>query len=687
MMVPWGTVLSWSLAALCGMAAWFCWLQALPRVPVGLRVIVAFGVFVLGPGATAARLFTRRADRLERAIVPLGSGLVTAATVAYLLGMLGALRLFPWVAAALTGLAVHGAITGTPATNRPDRRAILACVLVAALAGGAGAVAYAKRLTITTESVIVNGDYDSYDSSYYAAMSSELATHVPPEAPFYAGHRLNFSYHPQLVLGMIYRFGAVPLIDLYFRYAWPVFLIMGALTMFMFVRRITMDAVALLAVCLLLLGSDLSYIAALFFRQRPYWDNLLWSTNWMTPGAEMLYFNPWTLALCVLFLGLWALVHAEDIDERRGLLASCVCFGSLVQFKPFAFASVMVALLGVMVSGGVDRTTKRRLAMVGVGSLAVGFPYLISVAAHYQDSQSVLALGNGYVDVLPDIVMRQLGLGTVLAPMARALGVEWGTWPATLLPLVAANVLFFVGGVGIRLVGVPAVWRAIRAGRDGQPVWPVMAWMIVTGVASPLLLISHPYHQTFQFLHLSLYLLWIFVALTVFDRTRGQPWRRAVVIAAVILSTTPSTLHYLLVKWSDDRHPFVSVDADALTVVDYLRREDPDHTVLIQHYPDRPFFISLLAERRTVLAWARYARDSAPLRAEIDAFFDSARGDPTGARSILTRHHVTHVLETVGSDHIHPDLLRSLRPLVITPAFRLYAVPPGFTNLAKKGSS
>jgi len=664
-------VVSPLLATAGGVAAWLLWQWALPSVPGPLRAIVALAVFVIGPGAALADPLTRRVDAVERAIVPLGTGLVGAAALAHALGQLGATSLFPWVAAALTGVSIQRAIVRPPVSGRADRRTLIAVALIAILAAGAGTVAYAKRLSVTPDALIVNGSYDSYDSSYYAAMSAELATHIPPEAPFWTGHRLDYSYHPQLVLAMVYRFGGVPLLDLYFRYAWPTFLIMTGLTAFIFIRRIAGTSVALLATCLLLFGSDLSYIAAFFFRDRPYWDDLLWSTNWMAPGAELLFFNPWTPALCVMFLGLWSLVHAEEADGRASLIAACACFGSLVQFKPFGYAVVLGALAMTAVAGALDSKARRRLLLVLAGSIAVSVPYLVSVLSHYDDSQSVLLVGVGYATVLPDVVMKQLGLGTVLGPIATTLGIGW---PAPAFAMLGANVVFFVGGLGLRWLGVPAVCRALVA-QNEPPIWCLMAWMIVAAVLSPVVLMTHPYHQTFQFFHVALFVLWIFVARAVFAWGCGHPARQIAIVAVVILCAIPSTLHYLNVKWHDDQHPFAGLGDDADAVVESLRQTDPDRTVVMQRYPDRPSLITLLAERRSLLAWARYARDSGPLKADIDAFFASSTGDPGRSWSLLTRNHVTHVLETVGGDRIHPDVLRSLHPILVTPTYRLYAVP------------
>jgi hypothetical protein len=632
---------------------------------------------VIGPGVVVAWRLTQRADPLERTIIPLGAGLVTAGAVAHLLGTFGALRVFPWLAAALTGVAVsllweRLSVQDPRAQRGLDRHTITMCALVVIVAASAGAVAYAKRLTVTPDRVTINGNYDSYDSSYYAAMSSELATHVPPASPFQAGHQLNYSFHTQLVLGMVHRFGDVPLVDLYFRYAWPILLVMMALTAFMFVRRIAGDGVAAFAVCLLLLGSDFSYVPGFFLQGKPYWDNLLWSTNWMTPSAEMLFFNPWTTALCVLFLGLWSLVHAEEADENVGIIASCICFGSLIEYKPFAFVLIIGALAAAAMFYKADARDRRRLVVVLAGSVFVAVPYLNEVLLGYGDSQSVLVRGVGYISVLPTIVMRQLNLGPVVTPVATALG---GGWMNVVMPIVVANVLFVLGGIGLRLLGVPRVWRALRPRSDERPIWRLMAWMIVGGAMSALVVVTQPYHQTFQCFHVSLYLLWIFVAKTVLERTALLPARRLVAVGVVMLLAVPSTFHYLGVKWHDDEHAYAVLDRDALAIVDSLQRTDPERTMVLGHYPDNPSFIAVLAERRTVLAWARYARNSGAVRADIDRLFRSADDPASDPWTLLAQHRVTHVVEAVGRDRIRPDFLASLQPVLVTPTYRLYAVP------------
>src|SRR5207244_1561646 len=118
--------------------------------------------------------------------------------------------------------------------------------------------------------------------SYYAAVTSELTHHVPPMAPFYVGHPLNYSWYPQLLLALVHRFAAVPILDMYFRYAWPTLLGIAAMAGFVLVRSIASTAVGLLAMSLLLVGGDFSYVFVWALRPTTYlFDWLLWPTNFL----------------------------------------------------------------------------------------------------------------------------------------------------------------------------------------------------------------------------------------------------------------------------------------------------------------------------------------------------------------------------------------------------------------------
>jgi hypothetical protein len=185
---------------------------------------------------------------------------------------------------------------------------------------------------------VLYGDYDSADLGYYASEASEASHTVPPMAAYYSGHSLNAAYYPHLVLGMLHRFGGMPVLSMYYRYAWPTFLSLGALTAFALVRSIASARTAGLAVALILVGSDFSYLAAWLLPHKAVdWDYLLWPTNFLSPTMQVLQFSTWTPSLPVFFTALFAIVRGL-LDRRWGwVVLSAALIGVLFEFKPFAY--------------------------------------------------------------------------------------------------------------------------------------------------------------------------------------------------------------------------------------------------------------------------------------------------------------------------------------------------------------
>jgi hypothetical protein len=459
--------------------------------------------------------------------------------------------------------------------------------------------------------------------------------------------------------------------DLYFGYAWPAYLVVLAAVSFAVVRRLATTGIALLSTTLLLFGSDLSYLAvALFHPQNSFWDGMIWSNNWLTPGAEQLYFNTWTPALVGILLGVWMLACFQEDTRARWLVLAAACFASLVQIKPFGFAAIVAGLAGAALFNGGDRASRRAFLTVLVLTFVIATPYLYGVRRVYQESQAILTPGLGYINVLPDKVSTQLHLNRPLLAFAQRLG--GGEGLKSVLAFFVTVPIFFIGGLGVRLIAVPSVWRSLRSAMT-PPVWRLIAWTIVAGAAIPIVVVTDPYHQTFHTFHASLYLFWMFTARTVIAWGRPQRWRTALAVAATLAIAVPSTVHYLRFKWSDVEFGFVTNDMAA--VGEYLRHEDPSRTVFIARYPQGPSFITLYSTRRTVLAWAQYTRGTEVLQDEIDRFFQSADQNPESAWKTLMRYHVTHVVETIGRDRIHEDVRCRLEPILETKTLRLLAVP------------
>src|SRR5712691_4247532 len=233
-------------------------------MPLLVRFLLAWFIFTFGPGIAITGRLTRNLDLLRRLTVALGVGTAAAPLLINLLGRLHLVPAFPYLAAALTigGLTLwRRHPTDSARTSWGD---LGACAALVALAIGVGIIVFAHRIETTPAGIILYGDYDSADMSYYAAEASEASHTVPPMASYYSGHRLNAAYYPQLVPAMIHRFAAIPVLSIYFKYLWPTFLALGALTAFALVRCLAPVGVAVLAPVLILVAGDFSYLAAWF---------------------------------------------------------------------------------------------------------------------------------------------------------------------------------------------------------------------------------------------------------------------------------------------------------------------------------------------------------------------------------------------------------------------------------------
>jgi hypothetical protein len=669
------------LGAVLGACAWIALGAFLLQLPLSARFVLAWLLFTFGPGAILGVWLTRDLDGATRTIVLLGLGSATTPILVDVLGRFDILAAFPYASMALAGAGVAAWRGGREeAPRRMSRADLVACGLLVLVAAGLGATAFWNRLVDTPETLAIYGDYDSFDLSFYAAWSAEATHTVPPMASYYAGHRLNAAYYSQLILAMVHRFADVPLLDIYFRYAWPAFLSLGALSTFVFVRSLASTGVALLSGVLLLAGGDFSYLAAWFLPHDTFqWDYLLWPTNFLSPTMEVLQFNTWAPTLTVFFTAYYAVVRALRTSSRAWTVVAGLMMGLVFQFKPFSYVVLVGGLFAAALFPFRDAAARRRLAVICALTIAFALPFAyMALTLPLEDRRTRLLID---FFQLPQRMLVKLDLVEPFEALAARLApVEWMQQPALML---LATAPFLIVGIGVRWFGVPGVWRAIRR-PDAAPdaaVWRVLAWTIVAGVATPFVLVTDPYVDTIQFYQAALYLLWIFTAVALVTFARRRPWTGAVAMAVATAITLPSSIHYLSRKWTDEtRPPLAELSVGARHAAYYLRTNtDPRSTVVLHDRATAPSLLTVLAERRVVLGWGPryYAVGGEGLLAEVNAFFGSAEeGDPVETFQMLLRNGVTHVLVHEDRDRVHPDVLGRLNPLMRSENVTLYAVPP-----------
>lgn len=670
-----------TIGGVLGACVWPILQAAAPWIPEPLRFLLGWFVFTIGPGFVVAGGVSRRMATLPRLIIVLAAGTAATPVLIDLLGRVHLLIAFPFVACACAGAALAVWRSTAVPLNADELRAArhdaMACAALLALAVGLGAIVFWHRLTVTPGGITLYGDYDSADLSWYAVVASEASHTVPPTASYYSGHRLNAAYYPQLVLAMIHRFWAVPILSIFFRYAWPTFVSLGAVTAFTLVRALASRRVAVLAVVLLLLGSDFSYLAAWFLPHAAVdWDYLLWPTNFLSPTMQVMHFSTWSPSLPVYFAALYAIVRGLQTGSRGWLVLSGFLIGILFEFKPFAWAVLMAALAASTVFAGGDWPARRRFATTIAAGLVGSVPFMWGAATlDPADRRTRLVID---FFLLPKRMLIKIDLTREFLKAARRLSPVPSLRTAVFL-MLATSVFLFVG-IGVRWLGVPGLWRAIRARGGGDAAgWRLLAWVVVAGIAVPFVLTTQPYVDTLQFYLAGLYVMWIFAAAALVAFAAKWPRTGALTIAAAIALAFPSSGHYLARKWTDqDRPPRAGLTSAEVAVAEKLRTLDPETTVVLHDRPLSPSLTAILSARRIVLGWdVRYSAVGGEDRLrEVNRFYNSAVGSEEAALDVLRHYKVTHVIVRPAEDRVHPAVLSRLKPLLAFPDVVLYAVPP-----------
>jgi hypothetical protein len=235
--------------------------------------------------------------------------------------------------------------------------------------------------------------------------------------------------------------------------------------------------------------------------------------------------------------------------------------------------------------------------------------------------------------------------------------------------------VFFLGGFGIRWLGLPAVWQGLRGRAAADTTaWRLLAWTVVAGVAIPFVLVTEPYNDTLQFYQTGLYVLWIFTAVVLVRILKTRGVAGVLVIAVLIGFSLPSSLHYLARRWTDKERPALAgLTKVEMEIASYLRARDPERTVVLNDRPLEPSLMAIVSERRMVLAWGRYAVGSNERLREVDAFFRSTRTVPN-LLEILRKHQVTHVIVHTDRDRVHPDVLSRFNLVMGDQTVQLYEV-------------
>jgi hypothetical protein len=286
-----------------------------------------------------------------------------------------------------------------------------------------------------------------------------------------------------------------------------------------------------------------------------------------------------------------------------------------------------------------------------------------------------------YLSLVRRMLFKADLIDTLLAFVHRYISADSGNW----ITLSLASLIFLVGGLNARIVGLVPLWQA-AVGCAAMRVWTPLAWIAILGIAIPFVVAIAPFPTSIQPHLFGLLVLWPFAAYEVWPPGAPPTPRRWIASAAMLACSVPSTLHYgRAAHDAPGRPPIVSLGPGDHRILRYLERTDPETTMLLHSETLWPSLYAIESSRRVVLALSSYVEgdgnaDVTNRSNEIAGFFGSPAAVGAEDFGLLGRYQVTHVIERVDRDRLHPNVLRHLHLVTGTPTVRLYEVPQAHSS-------
>jgi len=626
-----------------------------------LAATVRYALFALvaigGPGVAIQRLSGVAVD--SALVLPLG---IAATAGAYWLSLvLGIAWIYPaLIAGAWIGMIAgrRAVRTAPPPTPGPPLRgavpAIAATVALLAVTQYGG-----NRVSPSGEFLLDN--LVPYDTAFHVGLTRELTIGYPPQVPGVSGFPLGYHLGPDLVRAAALRWAAVDPYDSVNRFD----VTLGAIALILALRSMVWtlgrarveanpppgagDGFAVALAGFIPLLTDFSFAFA-GNPQAHWWSDLLRGNLLLSLALS----NPVIPALALTLGALIALDRARD-DGRRWLLVAAMLAGAVPFFKVFLGAHL---LLGLGVAAVIGRRALRDV-------LVVALPCAIATAA--------LVLGQGGRTV--DVTLAPLDLVRVTR--------ESLLLPAFSGPALAGwSVLWIAASLGLRMLGLVAALRALRAGPLAACALAAMAlaaWPLGLAfrVAAPEMLAGQKTVNDAAYLvEQGGPLLWVFTVLAVAAWAGGRSSRRIVAVVAVVALALPASLQF---AWKKALLPYDPVPSPMVRAMDALAAAGAPGDVVLQRpgarYPPLPV---VLAGRRVpyerFTPWLTQFASSESLQQRHEMVFRFFRTTDRAEAMAIASALDARFVALYGTDRLRFDTADWLEPLYEDGSVRILRV-------------
>jgi hypothetical protein len=412
------------------------------------------------------------------------------------------------------------------------------------------------------------------DVFLHIAIANELTHTVPPQSPVFSGHPLTYHYGMDLTVAMFANATGLNTTDLTLRFVPTLFLALSMLSVFCFSRSwLGSGYFAVLVVFLVFFGEDFSFIPGLLQGEKGDWS----VTYFGVPTVfSLFYTNPMLPGVGLLFAGLFCLQRYLQEHGGAWLLLSALLLVALMEVKVFTAAQIMCSLgFAAIVYFLVFRNAD--LFKVAALTATLAAPLVLSIYLGNKRGAEITTAFDPWLYV--SVMMQVLGMKDRLTGVVALTGIA--------LPI------YLVGCLGLRVIGVPGILRAVFRPDPKSGLRFVLAFFVVIG---PIIALTcsitpagwtHAFNNSGWFLVQSKYVAWIFaveVLQTLYRQliARGMrpgPAAGMITASAVALSVPSTVQHFAL-----ERDPYhlngkplakesQSYSLETLNVIDFLRKD------------------------------------------------------------------------------------------------------------------
>jgi hypothetical protein len=479
-------------------------------------------------------------------------------------------------------------------------------------------------------------------------LTRELDLGYPPQVPGVSGFPLGYHLGTDLVRAAALRWAAIDPYDSVSRFDVTVFAIALLLAVRSAAVRLGLSATGVALAGWTLVATDFSFAFALN-AQAHWWTDLLRGNLLLSLALA----NPVVPALALALGALVALARAADGEGRGWSAIAAVLAVAVPFFKVFLGAHLALGLLVALV-----RTRRREVAVACA---------LVSIAT------LALAMGQGGHTVAVTVAPLDL---------VRISRESLGLVPLHGVRLAGFAVLWIAASLGLRLFGLPAALRALRASGVIGPALAAMAlaaWPLglLFRVSAPEMLEGQKAVNDAAYLvEQGGPLLWLFTAGVLARWMEARTAPRGAVVAAVALLALPSTTQFVIKKATEPPDPLPAPMVRAMAALGADSR--PGDVVLQRpgaRYPPAP--VILIGRRvpyERFTPWLTQFAPAAQLEARHEVvfrFFHTADADEAMAiaRALGARYVVLY-----GRDRVLFDPTGRLVPIHDEDGARVYRI-------------